>query len=186
MNDEEVLALYYSGNPSASAEADRLYGNYCRSIASNILTDPRDVEECVSDALLTAWQTVPEAKPKRLGAYLARLTRNAALNRYRSFTAEKRGGGAAELAFSEIGEIVSPHGNPEDEAVTHELSEVISEFIRGLPDGQREMFIDFFWYFEKPAEIALKHGKTRNNVHTQMRKILKKLQKYLIERGFYQ
>ena len=186
MTDEEVLELYYAGDPSASEEADRLYGGYCRSIASNILRDPRDAEECTADVFIAAWRRIPEARPKRLGAYLARLTRNLALNRYRSLKTEKRGGGMPELAISEIAEIASPEGNPEEEAEYGELSAAISDFIRTLPPERREMFIDFFWYFEKPEEIALKRGKTRNNVHTQMRKTLKKLQKYLIERGFYQ
>ena len=127
MTDEEVLILYYSDDPSASAEADRLYGNYCRSIASNILTDPRDVEECVSDALFTAWQTISGVRPKRLGAYLARLTRNAALSRYRSLSAKKRGGGVPELAFSEIEDIISPSGNPEDKIMFNELCKTITK-----------------------------------------------------------
>ena len=186
MTDEDVLELYYAGDPSASEEAERLYGDYCRYIASNILKDRRDVEECVADVLFSAWRRIPEARPERLGAYLARLTRNLALNRYRSLTAEKRGGGMPELAFSEIAGIASPEGNPEEEAEYGELSAAISDFIRTLPPERREMFIDFFWYFETPEEIASKRGKTRNNVHTQMRRTIKKLQKYLIERGFYQ
>ena len=46
----------------------------------------------MNDALLAAWQTIPPLAPVHLAAYLAKLTRNAALNRYRAQNAQKRGG----------------------------------------------------------------------------------------------
>lgn len=127
MNDEEVLALYYAGNLTAPIAAEELYGDYCRSVAGHILKDRRDVEECVGDALVIARQTVLEAKPKHLGAYLAKLTRNAALNKYRSLSAKKRGGGVPKLAFSEIEDIISPSGNPEDKIMFNELCKTITK-----------------------------------------------------------
>ena len=54
MEDARIVQLYWERNEQAiSATADK-YGAYCASIARNILGDPEDVEECVSDTYLRA------------------------------------------------------------------------------------------------------------------------------------
>ena len=69
--DEEGLAAAYAQlGPGLTALAARIAG-------------PETAEECVNDALLAAWQAIPPLAPVHLAAYLAKLTRNAALNRYR-------------------------------------------------------------------------------------------------------
>lgn len=78
--DEEGLAAAYAQlGPGLTALAARIAG-------------PETAEECVNDALLAAWQAIPPLAPVHLAAYLAKLTRNAALNRYRAQNAQKRGG----------------------------------------------------------------------------------------------
>ena len=54
----------------------------CRSVARGILKDERDVEECVNDTCMRAWNAIPPEKPRSLEAYLVRITRNLALDRY--------------------------------------------------------------------------------------------------------
>ena len=78
--DEEGLAAAYAQlGPGLTALAARIAG-------------PETAEECVNDALLAAWQAIPPLAPVHLAAYLAKLTRNAALNRYRAQNAQTRGG----------------------------------------------------------------------------------------------
>ena len=73
--DEEGLAAAYAQlGPGLTALAARIAG-------------PETAEECVNDALLAAWQAIPPLAPVHLAAYLAKLTRNAALNRYRAAAA---------------------------------------------------------------------------------------------------
>lgn len=51
-------------------------------IAVNILNSTEDAEECVNDAYLGAWNSIPPNKPNPLLPYLARITRNVAHKRY--------------------------------------------------------------------------------------------------------
>ena len=102
MNDQEIIALFWARQESAiSATADK-YGRYCHSIAYNILYNHFDAEECVNDTYLGAWNSIPPQKPNNLSAYLGRITRNFALNRYKRNTVAKRGSGEVEVAYRTI------------------------------------------------------------------------------------
>ena len=49
MDDTKIVQLYWDRNEQAiPATADK-YGNYCTSIAKNILGNREDAEECVND-----------------------------------------------------------------------------------------------------------------------------------------
>ncbi len=88
--DEEGLAAAYAQlGPGLTALAARIAG-------------PKTAEECVNDALLAAWQAIPPLAPVHLAAYLAKLTRNAALNRYRAQNAQKRGGSIVAVSLDEL------------------------------------------------------------------------------------
>ena len=100
MDDERILDLYWQRSERAVAETDARYGGLLRSIAQNILRDAADAEECVSDAYLRAWTTIPPQRPKSLAAYLARIARNLSIDRLRRNGAAKRGGGAMERRWT--------------------------------------------------------------------------------------
>lgn len=80
MDDTRIIDLYWQRSERAIAETDAKYGAYCRMVALNITGDTRDGEECVSDTWLAAWNSMPQARPAHLSAYLAAICRNRALN----------------------------------------------------------------------------------------------------------
>ena len=59
MNDDQIIQLYFDRSEQAIKETDTKYGGYCYSIAYNILTNPEDAEESVSDTYLSAWNAMP-------------------------------------------------------------------------------------------------------------------------------
>ena len=69
--------------------------------------DREDADECVNDAYMSAWSSMPPHRPGVLSAFLGKIVRNLSLNRYRRNTAAKRGGGEAPAVLEEIGELVS-------------------------------------------------------------------------------
>ena len=93
MEDSRITELFTLRDESAVTETESKYGGYCHALAFNILGDPNDAEETVSDALFQLWQAIPPEKPKSLGAYFAKITRNIALNRIERSSAKKRGSG---------------------------------------------------------------------------------------------
>ena len=93
MEDREIVQLYWDRNPDAISESSEKYGDYCFAVADNLLCNAQDAEECVNDTFLGAWDSIPPNRPERLKLFLAKITRRTAFNRWRSRTAQKRGGG---------------------------------------------------------------------------------------------
>ena len=54
MKDHEIIELYWARNESAIAATAEKYGNYCHTIAYNILHSKEDAEECANDTYLGA------------------------------------------------------------------------------------------------------------------------------------
>ncbi len=75
---------------TAIAELDNKYGAVSTRVACNITGNREDAKECVNDAYLGVWNTVPPAKPNPLVAYLLRIVRNIAVNRFIHNSRQKR------------------------------------------------------------------------------------------------
>ena len=106
MEDEQIVALYWERSEAAITETKQKYNGYCSVIANNILNSHEETEECVSDTWLKAWNSMPPKKPSLLSLFLGKITRNLAINRARSLSAEKRGSGQLSLCLDELAECV--------------------------------------------------------------------------------
>ena len=79
MTDEELIRLYQARDPRAVEETKTRYGAYCATIARRLLTDARDVEECLSDCAMAVWNAIPPACPEHFKGWLGAIVRNRAL-----------------------------------------------------------------------------------------------------------
>lgn len=71
-------------------ELDNKYGAFCRNLSYNIVNSRQDAEECVNDAYLGAWNTIPPVHPDPLLTYIAKIVRNISLKLYWRKEADKR------------------------------------------------------------------------------------------------
>lgn len=94
MEDSAILDMYFARSEQAITETDRKYGPYCYSVAYHILENRQDSEESVNDTYYSAWRGIPPRRPRQLGIFLGRITRNLAIDRWRRRSADKRGAGA--------------------------------------------------------------------------------------------
>ncbi|MBR2751712.1 MAG: sigma-70 family RNA polymerase sigma factor [Clostridiales bacterium] len=184
MNDDAIIRLYWNRDESAITETSRKYGNYCFSIAYNILYNNEDSEECVNDTYSRVWNTIPPQKPSVFSAFIGRIVRNISLDRYRKNLAEKRGGNVIPALLDEIGEIASDNPSPEDDVVRNDLAKAINDFLYDLPLEKRVMIVRRYWYADDIKSIALRLGTSENNISTSIRRIRIKLRDYLLARGF--
>ena len=102
MDDAQIVQLYWDRNEQAIHATSDKYGNYCASIAKNILGNQEDAEECVNDTYLNAWNAMPPHRPSILSTFLGKITRNLSFNRYKHNTANKRGGGELPVVLEEL------------------------------------------------------------------------------------
>ena len=55
MEDEQIVDLFFRRDQGALRETERKYNRYLYAVAHRILGNHEDSEECVNDALLSAW-----------------------------------------------------------------------------------------------------------------------------------
>ena len=183
MQDSEIVRLYFDRDQQAITCTDQKYGKYCHAIAWNILASREDSEECVNDAYLDTWNAIPPTRPFSLKAFVGRITRNRALNRYELQNAAKRGNGETALCLDELAECVSG----EDELAQREdyrnLVECINGFLAEQSHEQRVIFVRRYWYGKSTADIAAEYGLGESKVKVTLSRLRKKLRTHLEKEG---
>jgi len=183
MEDREIIGLYFARNEQAISETDLKYGALCRSLAMNILGIPEDAEECVSDTYHKTWLSIPPQWPANFRAFLAKITRNLSISRWRKLSAQKRGGAGADLLISELGECLhDPKGDPADAMEIQELSRSIDAWLRSLKEEDRYIFVRRYWYGEAVGDIEKALG--TGNCAQKLHRLRLRLRSHLEKEGF--
>ena len=184
MEDSQIVALFFSRSEKAISAAAEKYEKYCRSIAFGILNDDTESEECVNDVFLKAWESIPPKKPSNLSGYLAKLTRNHAINSVRCRNAVKRGSGQITLALEELEECIPDKCDVERQMEQYALTGLLNEFLASLPVDTRRIFMRRYWYLSPVKEIASDFGISESKVKMQLLRARKKLKTKLEREGF--
>ena len=184
MEDAAIVDLYWQRDQQAIPETDRKYGRYCHAIAYNICTNHEDAEECVNDTWFRAWNLMPDKRPTILSTFLGTISRNYALDRYRSRTRQKRGGGETELALEELADCVPSRGGVEQQLEEQELEQAIDAFLSTLSASERKIFVARYWFVAPVKEIAGKLDCSPGKVKTTLYRLRGRLRAYLQEEGF--
>lgn len=184
MEDEAIVNLYWARSENAISETAEKYGNYCHSIAYHILGNAEDAEESVNDAYLAAWNGIPPHRPSSLSTFLGKITRRTSIDKWRSRTAEKRGGGEIALALDELSDCIPSGQSVEREVEAAELSRLIDHFVMSLSPMERRVFLCRYWYLDPIAEIARRFGFSQGKVKMMLCRQRKKLLNYLEREAF--
>lgn len=184
MEDAEILQLYRARDARAIEETREKYGGLCLSVASNLLHVREDAEECVADTYLAAWNAIPPERPSILRAFLAKLTRNIALDKLKRLRAQKRGGGETELVFEELSELLPGGTAPGAELERRELLRDIESFLGAESPRARLIFLRRYFYADSVSAIARGLGMRENAVSAQLSRTRKRLRVFLKERGY--
>lgn len=184
MSDGEIIALFFARDEQAIVETKRKYGSLCFRIALGILGDARDAEECVSDALLKLWQSIPPETPRSLRSYLCGILKNGSVNRLRDNRRNKRSAGAGPIALEELEECLPAPGGVEESFETAELAGVIDRWLAFLKREERVLFIKRYWFEESVEEAASNLGVSSTAAVKRLARLRKKLRAH-IEKEIY-
>lgn len=184
MDDRQIVELFWQRSERALTMTAEKYGRYLDSIARNILSSWQDSEECVNDTYHSAWQVMPPHRPAILSAFLGKITRRIAIDRWRRQTADKRGGGQMLLALEELEECVAGTGSVEDAVLRRELIERIGRFVEALPGAERKVFLCRYWYLDSIDTIAARMGWSRSKVTSMLHRTRNKLRTLLETEGY--
>ena len=184
MDDERIVALYWSRTETAITETDSKYGSYLNSISYNILFNREDAQECVNDTYHNAWNSMPPHRPSILSTFLGKITRRISIDRWRKMRADKRGGGELNLALEELEDCVSGSGSVEDEIQRRELVKLFNVFLNTLPATERRVFLCRYWYMDSIQSIAQQFGFSQSKVASMLHRTRAKLRTVLEKEGY--
>ena len=179
MDDEKIIDLYWSRSEQAISETDQKYGKYCYSIAHNILANKEDAEESVSDTYMAAWNAMPPQRPSLLATFLGKITRNLAIDRWRTQNRQKRGGGEITLALEELEDCIAAGQSVDGVMERKRFADVFNRFLDTLPEAERRIFLCRYWYLDPVAEIANRFGFSVSKVTSMLHRTRKKLRTVL-------
>lgn len=183
MEDVAIIALYWERSEEAITQTDQKYGALCRSIARNMLHRAEDVEECLNDTYLGAWNAMPPERPRALCAFLLRIAKNNALKKIEYSTAQKRGG-QMDVSLSELEECLPSGARAEEHAELAELTGTINRFLRAQSRQNRQIFIRRYWFFDSIADIAALFGLSEGKTKTLLFRMRGKLRAQLVGEGY--
>ncbi len=178
MDERRMLKRLCRGDGDALGIVMDTYMPYVYTVASNILSRsmPReDVEEVVSDVFVTLWKNAEAVREGKLKAYLAALTRNAALSKLRSrHLSEPLEENAMPLDLPD----------PEDRVISLAMADAAREAVNSLPEPDRNIFVRYYYLYQKTDDIAAELGLSPANVRVKLSRGRQKLRAYLEGKGY--
>lgn len=177
-DDSDIIELYFARDEQAIKVTEAKYGQTCMHTAMRILGNHADAEECVNDTWLRTWQSIPPHRPKKLVAFLCRITRNLAISRWRVMHQEMRDR-RMTVALHELSEVLPAEDEPDPM-----LSELLNRYIQALGELDRRLFLGRYFHLYPVSALAKAYGMTQNAVSLRLMRIREKLRDYLIKEGY--
>ncbi len=185
MTDYDIVKLYLIRSEKAICETAKKYNAYCTVIANNILNNLFDAEECVNDTYLNTWNSIPPQKPENLCAYLGKITRNLAINRYKHYNTKKRSGNQTWLALEELQECIPDRSLTEETLDKIILTKSIENFLQSQTKEKCNIFLRRYWYLCSVKEIAQDFKISESKVTSILFRMREKLKKHLEKEGIF-
>ena len=176
--DEDIIKLFLSRAENAIKYMAEKYGRLAYSLSYNILHSKEDAEECVNDALLGIWNSIPPKNPNSLSAYFCTLVRNISYNRFDYNHAEKRNSDM-NVILDELEGVLASNDSYDD----GEITRVINEFLSEQKERERVTFVRRYYYSDSVADIAKALGENEGAVSMRLSRMRAKLKKKLEEEG---
>ena len=184
MDDNRIVDLFLHRDEAAIKESAEKYGNRLNSLAFSIVKDRETAEECVEDAYMEAWNSIPPHEPRSyLYAFLARITRHISLNCCRDRSRLKRSAFLCELS-EELEQCLPAADDVECRMDELAIREAINGFLGTLDEEKRNVFLRRYWYLDSIADISRRCGLSESKVKTTLFRSRKQFRKYLEKEGY--
>ena len=181
MTDQEIIALFQSRSEKAIEALQQKYSALCLGIARRALGSAEDAEECFSDVCLDVWNSIPPEEPQSLGAFVGKITRRRAVDKFRRTTAGKRRSGLL-VRFEELSECLAD-STAENALDSMVLRDTLNAFLEAEAPEDRAMFVLRYWYGYDYRLVAKQLGTTAGRVRTRLCRMRSRLRETLAAAG---
>lgn len=184
MEDSKIIELFFERSEQAIIELSKKYEKLCKRVAGNITGNELDAEECVNDAFIGVWNSIPPQNPDSLIGFVCRITRNLAIKKLRGNTAAKRSS-SYDVSLEELAECLPNGSCVEDEYDAKEIAEEIERFLYGCKPKDRVMFVRRYFFSDSITDIANLFGVSEHYVSVRLHRTKAELRKHLLKEGVY-
>ena len=174
LTEEQALWQMKQGSQDALAWFIQRYGAYVSTIIHNIIgqrMSNADVEEVASDVFLALWNNAGKILPNAARSWLATVARNTARSRLRR--------ASDTLPLDEEAVIVDDR-TPEATLERREQAVRVRMALLSLNPVDREVFLRFYYYYQKTGDIAADMGLNESTVRTKLNRGRAKLRDFLL------
>ena len=179
MDDVKIVQLYFERSEDALKETEMQYGRLAYSVAYRVLLHREDAEECVNEAYLRTWNSIPPEKPKNFAAYLCKIVRNLALDFLDLRKSEKRGGGLITAELTDA--IPDTSGDTISDEVVLKLA--LNGFVKTLSVRERNLFLGRYWHCYAIRELAECYEMSESYVKVILHRVRLALKEHLEAEG---
>ena len=170
MDDRRIVELFLNRSEEALLQIDIKYGRYCHRVAFNVLGNAEDSEECVNDAYMRVWGSIPPNEPSSLSAYVGKITRNIALDKL-------------PVLLDELAECVSGADELERRQDSAEIIDALNGFLETLSVTERGVFMRRYWMMEPIADVAARYDISVSKTTTMLFRLRGRLKKHFMKEG---
>jgi RNA polymerase sigma-70 factor (ECF subfamily) len=179
--DLAALERITRGDPGGIAELYDRHSRLLYGLILRILRNPGDAEETLQEVFVLVWNRAATYNPT-LGspaAWVVGIARNRAIDHFRATEVRRRTVEAAVNAEE-------PGGTPETVAAETEQQRLISRALDAIPQDQRKLIEDAYFFGFTHSELAERHRLPLGTVKTRIRTGLQMLREQLTETGIVQ
>jgi RNA polymerase sigma-70 factor (ECF subfamily) len=177
LNDQDLLALYTTGDEQAFAE---IYNRYHRSVYTYLLKFvkiPMLAEDLLHDVFITLWERREKIRViQSFAGYLHRVARNHAINRIREILADTEMREEVLLQLEPISPVVQA------EKIS-EYEKLMEQALQQMPPQRRKVFQLCREEGRTYNEAAQQLGLSRNTIKEHMVLAMRFLKGYIFEKG---
>ena len=185
LSDSEIVDMYFDRDENAISESHIKYGKYLFSVSNNILNNKLDSEECVNDTYLGAWNSIPPNRPRSLRAFLLTIVRRVSINRYHANRKKSNVPTNMTASLSELEDFIAHDDGVESYFDAKRLGEVVSRFVRELPERQQYIFMSRYFAADSVENIARELDLSKIMVKKELAAIRAVLKEALEKEGYF-
>jgi len=183
LKEAEILELLRARDERGAEELMRRYSPLIRYVASPILSDEGDLEECVSDAAMKVWDNIAGFDPEKgsFKAWLTAIARNTALNMARKDARRPSADGGSEAVENASESLASKadDSDPQEILLRRERAEALEKALNRLGSTDRNIFYRRYYYMQSLAQIGAELGMSERAAEGRLYRIRKQLKKEL-------
>ncbi len=183
LDDEQIIDLYWNRDETAIEGTDIKYGKFLFKIAYNILNDSCDCKECQNDTYLGIWNSIPPTRPNVFPAFITKITRRIAINRYKEKRAKRNIPSEFTASMEDLYDTLQSTESVEADVEAEEIGRLISNYVRGLSKKNRYIFVGRFYMADSVEQIAQELNLTSSSIYKALDRIKTGLKNHLERNG---